>query len=127
MAGKSTPRVPPQKPQADPLADLRGGTEGPDLAPLPTLPPSADGTDLPDDGSEAEGIDVRPMVSPDLWDEMVAEVVAAWHADPTSQGFLHGGGQCGCLYIARAGLRAAVPVSVLVLDTEVIDLEPADG
>lgn len=54
----------------------------------------------------------RPLVTQDAWDETVAEVVAAWHADPTSLGFLHknNGTMCGCRYLARTALRAAMPV-----------------
>jgi hypothetical protein len=112
VAGKPTPKsqqAPAPEPAPDPLADLRDdGPEG-----LPPIAPEDDGTDLPEDGTEAEGVELRPMVSPDLWAEMVAEMVAAWHHDPTSQGFLHGGGQCGCFYIARHALAAAVPVAIL--------------
>jgi hypothetical protein len=109
VAGKSTPKTPAPAPEspADVLADLREDSE-----PIPPIA-SEDGTPLPEDGTKAEGVELRPMVSPGLWDEMVAEAVAAWHQDPTSQGFLHGGGQCGCFYIARHALRAAVPVATL--------------
>lgn len=116
MAGKpTTPKsqqAPAPEPPPDPLADLRDSDDTPDQT-LPPIAPQGDGTDLPEDGTEAEGVELRPIVSAELHSEMVAEVVAAWHHDPTSQGFLHGGGQCGCFYIARHGLQAAVPVAVL--------------
>lgn len=113
--------TPPPAPEPDPLADLRGDD---DLADLPALPGA---TDLPDDGTELEGVELRPMVSPDLRDEMVAGVIAAWHADPTSQGFLHGGGQCGCRYIARHALQACVPVAILDETEETVTLVSSDG
>lgn len=98
--------------QPDPLADLR--EESP-----PTDPPTDPAN------SEPEAVTIRPMVDQETWDAMVAEVVAAWHADTTSQGFLHGGGQCGCRYIARTALQVAVPV-MTEEDAEQRELEPVE-
>lgn len=104
-----------QKPE-DPLADLRepddaGPPEGPSVQVDSDLEPA---------------VDIRPMVTQETQESMVSEAVAAWHADPTSQGFLHGGGQCGCRYLARQALQAAVPV-MTEEDLEEKDLEPAHG
>lgn len=114
--GRPQPTKPPTiQPPPDPLADLRA-----DDAP----PPEVQQGEAP--GEETEAVEIRPMVSQGTWDEMVAEAVAAWHMDPTSQGFLHGGGQCGCFYIARQALRVAVPV-MTEEDQEERELEPSDG
>lgn len=119
MAQRKPGPKPAPTPPEDPLADLRDADEpGP-----PTVP--GNGQEPEDQGPDLHG-EVRPMVTQELWDEMVSEAVASWHQDPTSQGFLHGGGQCGCLYIARHALRAAVPV-MTEEDMEERTLEPADG
>jgi hypothetical protein len=86
----------------DPLADLRDADDDDNPA-APTV--------LENGEEEPEAVEVRALVTQETWDEMVSEAVAAWHQDPTSQGFLHGGGACGCFYIARHALRAAVPVA----------------
>ena len=99
-------------PSPDPLADLRE-EDAPGLATVPENSPEP----------ETEPIaDIRPMVTEEVQEQMVSEAVAAWHLDPSAMGFLHGGGSmCGCRYIARVALRAAVPV----LAEE--DPEPTDG
>ena len=109
----------PTPPPEDPLADLRQDDDTPPAPPEEETPPvQENGEDQPEDG------EVRPMVTQEVWDEMVTEAVVAFHQDPTSQGFLHGGGQCGCRYIARVALQAAVPV-VTEEDLEEKELEPA--
>lgn len=115
--GRPTPK--PAAPAADPLADLRE----PDDAPT-DLPAQADPA-APGEAELEPAVQVRPMVTQGIHDEMVAEAVAAFHRDPTSQGFLHGGGQCGCRYIARIALQAAVPI-VTEADLEERELEAAD-
>jgi hypothetical protein len=86
----------------DPLADLREPSD----ARYP------DGVDdqAPEASEEAPGL--VALVTQERWDEAVAEVIAAWHADPTSLGFLHknNGTMCGCRYLARIALTSAMPV-----------------
>jgi len=102
----------------DPLADLRE----PDAPGLPEGP-SVPGND-PEPEVLEEDVELRPMVSQEVHDQMVAEVIAAWHADPTSQGFLHGGAVCGCRYMARVALSTAVPI-LTPEDQEAQELEPS--
>lgn len=119
MARQPAKTTQPASPPEDPLADLRQ----PDAPALPETPVQGNQEDLEPEPPEVT--DLRPMVTQEVWDEMVAEVVAAWHADPTSQGFLHGGGAvCGCRYMARVALQAAVPV-VTEEDLEPKELEPS--
>lgn len=116
MARQNAPKPPPA-PAADPLADLRESDDD-----APTILPG--GREVP---AEPVAVELRPMVSEELHQELVAEMVAAWHQDPTSQGFLHGGGSvCGCHYIARHALRVAVPV-MTEADQEERELEPSRG
>lgn len=98
MAGKTQQKT--QAPE-DPLADLR--EEDAEAAPEG---PSVPGNEEP----EPVVVEVRPMVSKETQEQMVTEAVVAFHQDPTTQGFLHGGGQCGCRYVARVALQATVPV-----------------
>lgn len=111
----------PKQSQApeDPLADLRE-----DDSPGPPEGPSVQ--ENTPEGAEPVVAEVRPMVTAELHEVMVSEAVAAFHLDPTAQGFLHGGGVCGCRYIARQALAAAVPV-MTPEDLEEKELEPADG
>lgn len=51
----------------------------------------------------------QPLATDDDVDAQVAEMIAAWHADTVSLGFLHGGGRCGCRYLARTALRVTKP------------------
>ena len=93
----------PQAAEADPLADLRepeGAT--------PPGPPAA-----PDVKPDPEPVDETHDA---LWHEDAAtRITQAWHADTTSQGFAHKGGVCGCRYLARKALLAALgePVEAL--------------
>lgn len=100
MGRTTTPKTEPTSNMLDPLADLREPDE-PGL--IPTAPADPDVAEEP-------VFEVRPMVTKATQEDMVAEAVAAFHRDPTTQGFLHGGGQCGCRYVARVALQAAVPV-----------------
>lgn len=137
--GRPTPPKPVAPPE-DPLADLREPDDAPTDLPAQHDPIGRQAPDCPECPDAEPGMgcaacgkpvevlavtDIRPMVTQGIHDEMVAEAVAAFHADPTSQGFLHGGGQCGCRYIARIALQAAVPV-VTEADLEERELEPAD-
>lgn len=110
---------PPESQDVDPLADLREPDHPADLT-APPVQVNAEGQE-----EEEAVVEVRPMVSQETRDQMVAEVVAAWHADPSSLGFLHGGGSmCGCRYMARVALQAAVPV-MTEEDVEEKELEPS--
>jgi len=120
-AKKPTPAAPPE----DPLADLRQDDDGPGLILPGGGQVGGDGILPLEEPEEPEAGEVRPMVSQEVLDEMVTEAVVAFHRDPTSQGFLHGGGQCGCRYLARVALSAAVPV-VTEADVAEQELEPAD-
>lgn len=126
--GRPTPPKPVAPPE-DPLADLREPDDAPTDLPAQHDPIGSQ-CQVPDcpeahDPEPVAVVNIRPMVTQGIHDEMVAEAVAAFHVDPTSQGFLHGGGQCGCRYIARIALQAAVPV-VTEADLEEQELEPAD-
>jgi hypothetical protein len=96
------PVEPAPAPAVDPLADLR---EPEDDRYEGAAPGEGDAEDAPEEAG-------RVMVTQEDWDETVAEVVAAWHADPTSMGFLHknNGTMCGCRYVARVALRTALPI-----------------
>lgn len=86
----------PTKTSADPLADLReewGAGDEPPETPAPETPAAP----------------ARKLTDPERHDEDVSVVVAAWHADPTSQGFVHRGGGCGCRYLAGVALNASHP------------------
>lgn len=112
----------------DPLADLRE-PDAPGLPGGPAVPVNSEpGQAGPEQKAPEEPVvELRPMVSGETHEELVAATVAAWHLDPTSLGFLHGGGSmCGCWYIARLGLRAAVPI-MTEEDLEERELEPSDG
>lgn len=124
----AAPETEPDSNTLDPLADLREPDHPADQA---TILPGGGLIEGVQPGPPAEGeepaVEVRPLVSQGIQDQMVSEVVAAWHADPSSLGFLHGGGSmCGCRYMARVALQAAVPV-VTEEDLEERDLEPSHG
>lgn len=103
----------PPAPETDPLADLREPAEG--------TPVQANDDPEP----EGEEADIRPMVTEETFNSMVSEAVAALHADLTCQGFLHGGAACGCRFIAKVALAAAVPV-VSAQDLEDRELDPPE-
>lgn len=116
----------PPKTAPDPLADLRE-PDAPVLPGGPAVPAEPPGQAGPEQKAPEPVVELRPVVSAETHEELVAATVAAWHLDPTSLGFLHGGGSmCGCWYIARLGLRAAVPI-VTEEDLEEQELEPSDG
>lgn len=103
------PTQAPEPTQDDPLADLRDDPTPGDLLENPDADPE-----------NPESVEVRPLVTQGIQDEMVTEVMTVWHADTVSLGFLHKGGACGCRYLAKVALRQVVPVL-----TEA-DLEPRD-
>lgn len=87
---------------ADPLRDLRDD----------------DATDLPGtahDGAEAppeapEPLIVDGLVTVEAQERARHVLVAAWHADPTTLGFLHKGETCGCWYLSGVSVRAILPI-----------------
>ena len=108
----------------DPLADLRNDPVPGNTPAIPGIDPmDADANGL---SEEPEAVTIRPMVDQQTQDDMVAEVVAAWHRDPTSQGFLHGGAACGCRYMAQLALQVAVPVMTEQEDSDQ-ELEASHG
>jgi hypothetical protein len=111
----------PAVPAADPLADLRdvsslAAVEGPSAAPAP-LPGPAASTETQDEPAapgEAQG-----LVTDALWHQAaVALMVATWHRDRTAQSLGHGGGTCGCVYLARMALVAVHGQPVVALNPE---------
>lgn len=101
----------PSTAPVDPLADLRDADDAPNV---------------PREGQADEteaAVEVRPMVTAATQEDLVAEVVVAWHNDTVATGFLHKGG-CGCRYLARLALRHAVPV-MTDEDMAERDLEPS--
>lgn len=96
---RPTPK--PAAPGADPLADLRDET--------PPGPPPGEQDETLLDG------ELTAVYSPAWHEQRTNQIVAAYHADSTAQGFAHKGGACGCRYLARKALQAAVgePVEAL--------------
>jgi len=87
------------QPAPDPLADLRDPVEGQgpgDPEPLVAPPP----------------VFSRDLLTPEDQEAARAILVAAWHADSTTLGFLHKGGVCGCWYLSGVTARAILPVQV---------------
>lgn len=82
----------------DPLAEFREPTS--DRYP-------GEQTDTP---PEQESVSVA-VITQDAWDQARAQMVAGWHADTVSLGFLHKGGNCGCHYLAGVALTAAMPAA----------------
>ena len=83
----------------DPLADLRdawGPSDSPVLAPEP-----------------AKVERVALLETQEEQDALRSEIIVAWHADSTAQGFLHSGGHCGCRYIASLAVGIAAPVQAI--------------
>lgn len=52
----------------------------------------------------------QPLATEADQEDQVAVMIAAWHNDTPALGFLHGGGTCGCRYLARTALQIASPV-----------------
>lgn len=118
---------------ADPLADLRDAATlegpqigqdapqdmpGPETEQTPEAPvlADADGQPYPDDvqaafleALNALAVPAAPLVTEQDQDAEVALMVAAWHDNTPALGFLHGGGNCGCRYLARTALRITTP------------------
>lgn len=101
----SRPTKPSPAP-SDALADLRADFTGTDDAPERGPEPLDD----PGPSERTAAAQGTPLASPDDRDAQRALVITAWHADTTTVGFLHGGGMCGCRYIANAALDAVLPV-----------------
>lgn len=95
-------QAPPVAPE-DPLAELREPAT----------------TDEVEGGGTGDALPPIALVTQDTWDQARAQVIAGWHGDPVSLGFLHKGGNCGCHYLAGIALQAAMPVQP--------DLEPLDA
>jgi hypothetical protein len=98
---------PPPSVSVDPLADLREPDD---------LDRYAD-DDAPEEPKGLEltlGEGGQVLVTQEAWDEARAVVIAGWHADSVSLGFLHKGGNCGCRYLAGVALTAVLPVAPVV-------------
>lgn len=102
---KKTPAAAPPA-ETDPLADLRqewgGGEAGEPAIPFPDVEPA--------DQGDPDAVSV-PLTTEERREEMTAVIIAAWHADPVSHGFLHRGNRCGCRYIIARALDAVAPVA----------------
>lgn len=109
---ESFPAPGPTDAPPDPLAALRDAEE-------PGLPPILGEPDGPEEGSEDDELDPHavPLVTQEVQDQARAQVVAAWHADTTSVGFLHKGRGCGCSFIAGLALQTVMPVVLDDVDT----------
>lgn len=89
----------PLTPPADPLADLRE----PETAALPTA--AVPVNDPPAD--EPAVLEAQPLDL--LWhNDAATKIVTRWHADLDLRAMLHGGGACGCRYLATVALLEAV-------------------
>lgn len=82
----------------DPLADLRTD----DQAALPVIEGAGHG--------EPEPIIVDGLVTPEAQERARHVLVAAWHSDPITLGFLHRGENCGCWYISGITVGAILPI-----------------
>lgn len=81
----------------DPLADLRADVRADVPASAPTAPVSL--------------LKAEPRRAPAPEDEhtgeaALARIVGSWHANVTTASFAHGGGTCGCRYLAQTALAA---------------------
>jgi hypothetical protein len=79
----------------DPLADLRQDTD-------PGTPSEA--------APEPEAFIPGALVTEEQQTLARHTLLAAWHADPTTLGFLHRGEVCGCWYISGVTVGAVLPV-----------------
>lgn len=101
----------------DPLADLREPAPA-----VGTLPVVAEPD--PAEPEQEQAAETTPGRYDTLWhDDATARVVERWHGDQTAVAHLHGGGNCGCRYIASMALLEAVGID---LRAEVID-DDGDG
>lgn len=96
----------PVPPTAEALADLRSQFTGDDDAPE-RGPAPLDDPGPPETATPATFV---ALASPSDRQGQRAVLIAAWHADTTSVGFLHRGGTCGCRYLANVALDAVLPV-----------------
>lgn len=100
-----TPKAPP----ADPLEALREKDTPPPTPPIVGPDPAASA----DDPEQTPPTPTVDLVTEESQAEARAEVIAAWHKDPTSVGFLHrGSNRCGCRYLAQVALDTVLPVQV---------------
>lgn len=107
----------PVAPPADPLADLRPDDD------TPNVPAVVSDAQPNDDTEEPFVLDALDAA----WHEDAqTRIVAAWHRDRTAQGFAHKGGVCGCRFLARVALVAAVGEPVALPD-DVEDEPDGDG
>lgn len=105
---KKTPAAAPPA-ETDPLADLRQEWTGGD--PEEDALDDVLGPDVePADQEDQDTVSV-PLTTEEQREEMTAVIIAAWHADPVSHGFLHRGNRCGCRYIIARALDAVAPVA----------------
>lgn len=51
----------------------------------------------------------QTLVGPEDQANARAVIIAAWHEDRTSLGFLHKGGVCGCHFLANIAVQVALP------------------
>lgn len=97
-------RYPSTAPVADPPGVVSGAVAVPDTALASAITAAAAGVVAADtDEARAEAIAglvevAQTHVSPPI---DTASMIDRWHADQVALGFLHGGGVCGCTYLAR--------------------------
>ena len=96
----------PATPAPDPLADLRAKDE----PPADVQPPAADAPTAPPEGPSPSQSQAVARVA----EQVMAHVVATWHADPTASSFGHGGGTCGCRYLVGLGILAVRQMDLTV-------------
>lgn len=106
----------PAAPPADPLADLRPSDDTPNIPPVTDVQPN-----------ETEEPFVLDALDAAWHEDAQTRIVAAWHHDTTAQGFAHKGGACGCRYLARKALIAAIGEPVQVSDDDVEAEPDGDG
>ena len=87
-----------QGPIEDPLASLRD-------------PEDVGLTDKPDVVTEPER--PRGLVTEAEQDQARHTLIAAWHADSTTLGFLHKGQSCGCWYLSGVTVAAILPIQAI--------------
>lgn len=90
----------------DPLADLRQDDTATGIT---TAPPEPDPADDEPQAAIVDGV----LALDALWHQDAASrIVARWHADSTARTQMHGGGTCGCRYLAAQALLEAVGLPV---------------
>jgi hypothetical protein len=94
-----------QEALADPLRDLRDPDDLTDPAGLPGDPGAVQAPLV-----ATETFSPGTLVTEDQQGLARHTLIAAWHADPTTLGFLHKGETCGCWYLSGVTVRAILPV-----------------